>query len=632
MLFHMYVEKKIIFIQRFYKNYLKERNGSIKVNLIYLYNINKILLIQKIWKKYSKIRHSKTSENNSENILKKSIPFKLDNFDINDNTDSNIEIKTEENRNEIIHKEKKKFIKNNTVSNFYNYKNKKYEIKQEINFFLLSKKREEIFTFEFQNKINNPQNKKFNDKNKNQFYKNISFEIISYFSDNKINIFQKQIIKNMFITKEYKINIRNINEKKILLNNNYISKIRLNKNKIINKIILIQKIIKEYINSKSREYIQRPKSNIYFFTKIRKIGNSLDYSSRIKIENFSFKGNYFIVNSNSNKDKFSENEISNSKSEKMSSLIDNYKQKSSINYNNNLFSFENSNSKINNKDSLKTLLLKEKLKNMLKRYFSFIFKSNINLVYKYMRNIKLIILLKKYILNKIHKKVVNILKYQIYNTNNKNKSDEILDEDDLIKIIKRKKIFKNKSPSDFLIINNKKKSDIITSKEYYINDEDGLANYILNYFYNEKKFTNINLNLIKERLSKCNLIYRTQSNIEEYIEDLYKDILENKICSKCFCKFDENCDIDCPCHIKINSKINKQKGGISLYRQKINKIIKDNKRNIKTNKNYDENENYNNIILFNENGCAFRNKNNNSNINRYDTDSIHSKSNSFSEE
>ena len=56
----------------------------------------------------------------------------------------------------------------------------------------------------------------------------------------------------------------------------------------------------------------------------------------------------------------------------MSSLIDNYKQKSSINYNNNLFSFENSNSKINNKDSLKTLLLKEKLKNMLKRYFSFI--------------------------------------------------------------------------------------------------------------------------------------------------------------------------------------------------------------------------------------------------------------------
>ena len=297
-----------------------------------------------------------------------------------------------------------------------------------------------------------------------------------------------------------------------------------------------------------------------------------------------------------------------------------------------LILFENSNSKINNKDSLKTLLLKEKLKNMLKRYFSFIFKSNINLVYKYMRNIKLIILLKKYILNKIHKSVVNIFKYQIYNTNNKNKSDEILDEDDLIKIIKRKKIFKNKSPSDFLIINNRKKNDIITSKEYYINDEDGLANYILNYFYNEKKFTNINLNLIKERLSKCPLIYRTQSNIEDYIQDLYKDILENKICSKCFCKFDENCDIDCPCHIKINSKINKQKGGISLYRQKINKIIKDNKRNIKTNINYDENENYNNIILFNENGCAFRNKNNNSNINRYDTDSIHSKSNSFSEE
>ena len=201
--------------------------------------------------------------------------------------------------------------------------------------------------------------------------------------------------------------------------------------------------------------------------------------------------------------------------------------------------------------------------------------------------------------------------------------DDIFDEDDIIRIFKRKKLFKNKSPSDFLIINNTKRNNIITPKEFYVNDEDGLANYILNYFYNEKKFTNINLNLIKERLTKCPLIYRTQSNIDDYIEDLYNDILENKICNNCFCKPEESCDIYCPCRVKTKSKINKQKGEISIYRQKINKIIRDNKKDIKTNKNNDENNNYNNIIFFNENGYIFRNNDNNSKINRYDTDSIH---------
>ena len=67
----------------------------------------------------------------------------------------------------------------------------------------------------------------------------------------------------------------------------------------------------------------------------------------------------------------------------MNSFKDNYKLKSIINYNNNLFCFENSN-----------------IKNF-KRYFSFIFKSNINFVNKYMRDIKFIILLKIYFPYKI---------------------------------------------------------------------------------------------------------------------------------------------------------------------------------------------------------------------------------------
>ena len=142
MLFHMYIERKIFFIQRFYRNYLKSRKDSIKINLEYIYNINKILLIQKMWKKINKKRLNQNLENNNESILKKSIPFKLDNFDINDNTDSNIEIKTEENKNENIYNKKNKF----------KYISQKLQIKQEINFFLLSKKEKNYQLLNFKGK------------------------------------------------------------------------------------------------------------------------------------------------------------------------------------------------------------------------------------------------------------------------------------------------------------------------------------------------------------------------------------------------------------------------------------------------------------------------------------------------
>ena len=63
----------------------------------------------------------------------------------------------------------------------------------------------------------------------------------------------------------------------------------------------------------------------------------------------------------------------------------------------------------------------------------------------------------------------------------------------------------------------------------------------------------------------------------------------------------------------------KQKGGISIYRQKINKIIKDNKRNIKTTKTKYENEKINNNL---ENDFL-ENNNKKTTVNRYDTESLH---------
>ena len=638
MLFHMYIEKKIVLIQKFYRNYLKKRNNSIKIKLEYIYNLNKIILIQNYWKKYLKIRQNKLFDNNCENLLPKSIPFKLDNFDINDSTEPNIIIKNAEiiKNNNIylkknVYKIKSERIKNNTVSNFYEPKRNKLMVKQEIVLFIISNKKEELSPLELQRRINNIKinDLEKKDNNKFKFCKNISFEILNDTHKNINNIFHPPIKTNLFIEKEFKKNKETIHKKMIISPNNYyISKKRLNKKPII-KLILIQKILKKYLISKKIKYIKKSHLPIYYVNKIRKSMNLLNDSSHNKIENFSFKGSYLFANSNSHRDKTSEIDISNSKSEKTNSFNDKDRQKYNLNYINSLFSFENSGNKINNKDSFQTLLLKDKLKNIFNRYISFNLKLKMNAIFKVIRNIKFIISIKKYIINRNNNKIFNTFKYQLLNAKNKKNKNDIFDDDDIINIINRKRIIKNKPTSNFLIINQKKSNKkIFSPKEYYINDEEGLAKYILNYFYNEKKFTNININLIKERLSKSPLIYRTQSNIKNYIEDLHKDILENKICHNCFCKFEENCDIDCSCHKEVNHKINKQKGGISIYRQKINKIIKDNKRGVKTVQNNNEIENCNNLLLFNclnkndlENG--FNEFNNiNSTINRYDTDSI----------
>ena len=640
MLFHMYIEKKIKFIQKYFRNYLNNKTSKIKIQLNYVYNINKILLIQKEWRKILKIKLIKQQEIITNNLLPKSIPFKIDNFDINENTESNFETKNDDNNKKFINiylkknvnKYQRKIIRSNTVSNFYKPDKNKLKTTKEINLSILSNKKETLSAFELQRRINNIKINNF--ERKYQINKNISFKIINYISQKNNNILYQPIKTNMLMYKQTKINKKEIlNKAYISQNCHYISKLSINIQKINKYIILIQKNIKQYI--KKNQSIIMPKIKNCYNSKIRKIINVLDYSSQNKIQNFSFKGNYFIANSNSNKDKISENDISNSKSEKTNSYNDKDKQKFSISFHNNFFSFENSGNKINNIESLQTLLLKDKIKNLFNKYFIFKYKLKIKEIVALVRNIKFIILIKKYIINKANSAMINIFKLHF---KKEIKDKNIFDEDDIMNIINRKRLNKSKPSSNYLIINQKNTKSILNQKEYYINDEDGLANYILNYFYNEKKFTNINITLIKERLSKSPLIYRTQSNIKNYINDLHQDIIENKICHNCFCKFEENCDINCPCHTKGQPQINKQKGGISIYRQKINKIIKENKMNIKNVKNNEENENMNNFfkvnrvnIKNNENGiCEYNN--NISTVNRYDTDSIHSKSRSFSKE
>ena len=102
MLFHMYIENKIKFIQNYYRKYLNNKTSKIKIQRNYIYNINKILLIQKEWRKIIKNKLNKKQDNIADNSLPKCIPFKLDNFDINENTESNFETKNYYDQNNHI--------------------------------------------------------------------------------------------------------------------------------------------------------------------------------------------------------------------------------------------------------------------------------------------------------------------------------------------------------------------------------------------------------------------------------------------------------------------------------------------------------------------------------------------------
>ena len=327
-----------------------------------------------------------------------------------------------------MNKYQRKIIRSNTVSNFYKPDKNKLKTTKEINLSILSNKKETLSAFELQRRINNIKINNF--ERKYQINKNISFKIINYISQKNNNILYQPIKTNMLMYKQTKINKKEIlNKAYISQNCHYISKLSINIQKINKYIILIQKNIKQYI--KKNQSIIMPKIKNCYNSKIRKIINVLDYSSQNKIQNFSFKGNYFIANSNSNKDKTSENDISNSKSEKTNSYNDKDKQKFSISFHNNFFSFENSGNKINNIESLQTLLLKDKIKNLFNKYFIFIYKLKVKEIVALVRNIKFIILIKKYIINKVNRTIINIFKLHF---KKEIKDKNIFDEDDIMNI------------------------------------------------------------------------------------------------------------------------------------------------------------------------------------------------------
>ena len=82
-----------------------------------------------------------------------------------------------------------------------------------------------------------------------------------------------------------------------------------------------------------------------------------------------------------------------------------------------------------------------------------------------------------------------------------------------------------------------------------------LISYICLFLKYDKNIDYINYNLIQYRLKKELLKYRNIFAITRFIDNLYENIINNKICLKCYCKEYEKCKNNCNCHISNNTKI-----------------------------------------------------------------------------
>ena len=621
MIYRMYIEKKIIYIQKKYKKYLNNKRNKNNLNF-YENKINDIILIQREWRQFKrrmvKNDNSKkldySNDDSYEKDIPRLIPFKLDNFEINTLSESYLDtIKSKkDNNNEknnslqkniYIKKniKKKQLKKNNTVSNFFF---SKYAIfppskNNNSNNIIIQKN---IINFT----INSNKKTQTNNNNKNKYIlvKNISIEINKVLHKNNISDIIHHIPINIkcFIEKRYESKIYKIDAIK---NDCFISKTTKSKN-MRDKILLLQKSVKKYLEHKNI-FMKKPKSNVNYITKVKKGINLLGNSNRNQSNQsdiFSFNGSNFIERIN--KDKINEKELYNLK-----------KDKNLISNNVNLFSFDN-------RDNTNLIInINEKLKKLFKKNFIFLLISNI----KY---IKFILIIKDIIINHIDKNIFDSLKLYIL-FENQAKIENIIDNDEIDNKLNNTKCIKNRILLEY------KNLDINE------NNDDNLAYYIYNYFYNEKNYTNISIKLIKERLIKSPIINKTQNNIFNYMQTLYNDIISNKICNECFCKYGENFNDNCLCHFNNNKTQNKN--GISLYRQKMNKIIHDinnkkrllnnnNKINIniiKTNKENENNVNIEDNYNFKINYIKVKNeRDKNNTINRYDTDSVNSRSRSVS--
>jgi hypothetical protein len=142
---------------------------------------------------------------------------------------------------------------------------------------------------------------------------------------------------------------------------------------------------------------------------------------------------------------------------------------------------------------------------------------------------------------------------------NSEKNDKNISQNDLIQLIKKNifnKYLLSSSKNKFIFLSDEQEKNLIETNLFINNDKD-LINYFFFYYKVEFKlledsyYNLIQFRLIKEPLYNFNIF-----TITKYMEELYYNITHDNICKACFCKTDENCSLNCNCHIKLNNSIN----------------------------------------------------------------------------
>ena len=115
--------------------------------------------------------------------------------------------------------------------------------------------------------------------------------------------------------------------------------------------------------------------------------------------------------------------------------------------------------------------------------------------------------------------------------------------------------FKNYPNTNFIPYINEDQEENLINKQLYEMNDDQLADYMNKCYKIEKNIFTITPDMIKNRLKIKPLKNRNIFTITKYMDDLYDDYINGRICQNCCCKNDELCLFECPCHHKNNSNI-----------------------------------------------------------------------------
>ena len=139
---------------------------------------------------------------------------------------------------------------------------------------------------------------------------------------------------------------------------------------------------------------------------------------------------------------------------------------------------------------------------------------------------------------------------------------------------------------------NKTQQNNLINTQLFFNDDCNLIKYFINFYIKEKINCVLTQTILKNKLDKNKLKNRNLFTITKYMDNIYNDVMNNKLCNICFCSIGQICNNkECICHKQNNKNIIQNNTTTTNYNKiKIKQLF---------------------INKFKMNGNSIKNKNNN---------------------